>query len=54
MFAYMPGDHPYEIAPEVDYEIQFEKSVIDPLNRVLKACSLQLLNRNLIYSTSLF
>jgi|TARA_B110000967_G_scaffold207854_1_gene258280 DNA polymerase elongation subunit (family B) len=54
MFAYMPGDHPYEIAPEVDYEIQFEKSVIDPLNRVLKACSLQTLNRNLIYSTSLF
>ena len=54
MFAYMPGDHPYEIAPEIDYELQFEKSVIDPLNRVLKACSLQTLNRNLIYSTSLF
>jgi hypothetical protein len=54
MFAYMPGEHPYEIAPEVDYEIQFEKSVIDPLNRVLRASGLQLLNRNLIYSTSLF
>jgi DNA polymerase elongation subunit (family B) len=54
MFAYMPGDHPYEIAPEIDYELQFEKSVIDPLNRVLKACNLQTLNRNLIYSTSLF
>jgi DNA polymerase elongation subunit (family B) len=54
MFAYLPGDHPYEIAPEIDYELQFEKSVIDPLNRVLKACSLQTLNRNLIYSTSLF
>lgn len=54
MFAYLPGDHPYEIAPEIDYEIQFEKSVIDPLNRVLKAVGLQTLNRNLIYSTSLF
>jgi len=54
MFAYMPGDHPYEIAPEIDYELQFEKSVIDPLNRVLKAVGLQTLNRNLIYSTSLF
>lgn len=54
MFAYMPGDHPYEIAPEIDHEIQFEKSVIDPLNRVLVACGLQTLNRNLIYSTSLF
>lgn len=54
IFAYMPGDHPYEIAPQVDYELQFEKSVIDPLNRVLKAVGLQTLNRNLIYSTSLF
>ena len=54
MFAYFPGDHPYEIAPEVDIETQFEKSVIDPLNRVLKAVKLQTLNRNLIYSTSLF
>ena len=54
MFAYMPGDHPYEIAPEIDYEIQFEKSVIDPLNRVLTSVGLQTLNRNLIYSTSLF
>lgn len=54
MFAYLPGDHPYEIAPEVDHEMQFEKSVIDPLNRVLKAVGLQTLNRNLIYSTSLF
>jgi DNA polymerase elongation subunit (family B) len=54
MFAYLPGDHPYEIAPEIDYEMQFEKSVIDPINRVLKAVGLQTLNRNLIYSTSLF
>jgi DNA polymerase elongation subunit (family B) len=54
MFAYMPGDHPVEIAPEVDYEMQFEKSVIDPINRVLTAVGLQTLNRNLIYSTSLF
>tara|TARA_R110000772_G_scaffold65007_5_gene145163 strand:- start:2198 stop:3409 length:1212 start_codon:yes stop_codon:yes gene_type:complete len=54
MFAYMPGDHPYEIAPKVDYETQFEKCIIDPLNRVLIAVGLHTLNRNLIYSTSLF
>lgn len=54
IFAYQPGAHPYEIAPPVDYELQFEKSVIDPLNRVLTATGLQTLNRNLIYSTSLF
>lgn len=54
MFAYQPGSHPYEIAPQVDYETQFEKSVIDPINRVLTAVGLHTLNRNLIYSTSLF
>jgi DNA polymerase elongation subunit (family B) len=54
IFAYQPGAHPYEIAPPVDYELQFEKSVIDPLNRVLSAVGLHTLNRNLIYSTSLF
>ncbi len=54
IFAYQPGSHPYEIAPPVDYELQFEKSVIDPINRVLVAVGLHTLNRNLIYSTSLF
>lgn len=54
MFAYLPGEHPYEMAPEVDYDTQFEKSVIDPLNRVLKSVGLQTLNSSLIYSTSLF
>jgi hypothetical protein len=54
MFAYFPGDHPYEIAPPVDYEIQFEKTMIDPLNRILQSIGLQTLNRNLIYSSSLF
>lgn len=54
MFAYQPGSHPYEIAPQVDYETQFEKCIIDPLNRVLIATGLHTINRNLIYSTSLF
>ena len=54
VFAYLPGSHPYEIAPPVDYETQFEKCIIDPLNRVLIAVGLHTINRNLIYSTSLF
>jgi len=54
MFAFQAGEHPYEFAPEVDFELQFEKSVIDPINRILIVLGLQTLNRNLIYSTSLF
>jgi DNA polymerase elongation subunit (family B) len=53
-FAYSSGEYPYEFAPEIDYETQFEKTVIDPLNRVLASIGLQTLNRNLIYAKSLF
>jgi DNA polymerase elongation subunit (family B) len=54
VFAYLPGEHPYEIAPKVDFDTQFEKSMIDPLNRVLKAIGLQTLDTNLIYASALF
>ena len=50
----MPNEHPYEIAPQVDYDTQFEKCMIDPLNRVLKAIGLQTLDTNLIYASALF
>jgi DNA polymerase elongation subunit (family B) len=54
VYAYLPGEHPYEIAPQVDFDTQFEKCMIDPLNRVLKAIGLQTLDTNLIYASVLF
>lgn len=54
VFAYSAGKFPYEFAPNIDYEIQYEKTVIDPLNKVLQAIGLQTLNRNLMYARSLF
>lgn len=54
VFAYSAGNYPYEFAPNFDYETQFEKTVIDPLNKVLEAIGLQTLNRNLMYAKSLF
>ena len=54
VYAYMPTEHPYEIAPPVDYDTQFEKAMIDPLNRVLTAIGLQTLDTNLIYASALF
>ena len=53
-FAYLPGEHPYEYAPEIDYDTQFEKCMIDPINRVLRATGLQELDTNLIYASALF
>jgi len=54
VYAYMPNEHPYEIAPQVDFDTQFEKCMIDPLNRVLVATGLQTLDTNLIYASALF
>jgi len=54
VFAFKAGSYPYEFAPPIDYEAQFEKCMIEPLNRVLSATGLKTLDRNLIYSTALF
>lgn len=37
VFAFIPGSYPYEFAPPIDYDIQFAKTVIDPLNRIFEA-----------------
>jgi len=54
VFSYAPGDFPYEFAPEIDYDVQFEKTIIDPINRVLHAMGYKGFNRNLIYVTGVF
>lgn len=54
VFAYMPGEHPYEFAPAIDFDLQFEKAIIDPMNRVLASLNMKPLDRNLIFSSSLF
>lgn len=54
VFGYIAGAHPYEFAPQIDYEGQFEKCMIEPLNRILHVMGKQTLNRNLLYANSLF
>ena len=54
VFSYAPGDFPYEIAPEINYDVQFEKTIIDPINRVLHAMGYKGFNSNLIYVTGVF
>lgn len=54
VFAYLPGSFPYEIAPPVDYELQFQKAIIDPLNRFIDALGFQKLSSNLIITKTLF
>ncbi len=54
VFAFPPGDFPVEFAPSVDHDLQFERCVIDPINRVIEAMGLGRLDRNLVYSASVF
>lgn len=53
-FAYLPGEFPKEIAPKIDYDLQFERVMIDPLNRILIAIGLPPLTSSLFFKRSLF
>lgn len=53
-FCFSSGKYPYEFAPEINYDTQFEKTVLDSLNRVLTVIGLQQLNINLMFTKSLF
>lgn len=34
IFAYRRGEHPLEFAPEVDYDMQFQKAILSPINSI--------------------
>ena len=36
MFAYMRGSYPMEFAPEIDYDLQFSKSILSPINSIIE------------------
>jgi len=54
VFAYTPAHHPYEMAPEVDYDRQFSKVVIEPINRFVQTMKFGAIPPNLITSKRLF
>lgn len=54
VFGFLPSDYPGEFAPEVDYDKQFEKVIIEPFNRFMAAAGFQSIPGNLIYSKALF
>lgn len=54
VFGFIPDNFPYEIAPPVDIDVQFEKSLLSPINRIIVALGLKEVPPSLTYSTSLF
>lgn len=54
VFGFIPDNFPYEFAPPVDVDIQFEKSLLSPINRIIVALGLKEVPPSLTYSVSLF
>jgi len=54
VFSFLAGDYPYEIAPEIDFDLQFEKTIIAPINRILYPLGVGEISPTLISSRSLF
>ena len=54
VFGFLPGNYPYELAPGVDYDLQFEKTIVEPFNRILEAVGFNPVPGNLMYAKSLF
>ena len=53
-FGFLPGNFPGEIAPEIDYDLQFEKTIIEPINRYLMAMGYNAIPGHLAFNTELF
>lgn len=55
VFGFKQGDIPLEIAPKLNYDVQFEKMVLTPLNKVVVDCfGMQPLVLNLTHRVTLF
>jgi len=54
VFGFLPGNFPYEFALPVNYDLQFEKTIVEPFNRILRAMGFNSIPGNLIYAKSLF
>lgn len=54
VFGYLPGEYPYQVAPKIDMERQFEMFILEPINRIIVPSGMPRLNRSLAYTISLF
>lgn len=54
VFGFLPGNFPNEFAPEIDYNMQFEKTIVEPFNRFIETLGFNPVPGNLIYAKSLF
>jgi DNA polymerase elongation subunit (family B) len=54
VFAFVQGTYPYEFAPPIDYDEQFTKTILDPINRFIEAMGHNPISPNLFMINPLF
>lgn len=54
VFAFIPGSFPVEMAPPIDHDAQFNKSIVQPINRFVEAMGFSTISPKLAVSTQLF
>jgi DNA polymerase elongation subunit (family B) len=54
VFGYLNGSYPYEFAPPVDFDEQFNRVILDPINRFIEAMGYTPLSPNLLLVRALY
>lgn len=54
IFAFKRGEFPIEFAPEVDYDTQFAKAILSPINSVIEPLGLPQINKRLSVVMDIF
>lgn len=54
MFAYIRGSYPIEFAPEIDYDSQFEKSILSPINSIIEPLGMPQITKRLSVVMDIF
>jgi DNA polymerase elongation subunit (family B) len=54
MFAYMRGSYPVEFAPEIDYDTQFAKSILSPINSIIEPLGMPTITKRLSVVMDIF
>lgn len=54
MFAYLRGSYPVEFAPEIDYDEQFSKSILSPINSIIEPLGMPEITKRLSVVMDIF
>jgi hypothetical protein len=54
MFAYIRGSYPIEFAPTIDYDEQFDKSILSPINSIIEPLGMPEITKRLSVVLDIF